>query len=221
MTSIQNPALPLLFKAAFADAHFKVVQQIWQRCDHHCTLPYDQRDEVLYPPHKLGTIDQHRFDRNHPYYEACDEARELCVELGRFCQKNNVDLSYSSMLNSLYFKSNYWEAFEAGRVVTCDVLTPKAIHDSVEKRNVLHWNGWTITAGKVIECDDDYGDPTFIAPLVAKHNTGHPHIVFELPGQSSKRAREAYKLITGATFIGDDGLKDDPLHSYEMYAYAF
>ncbi|MFL1449286.1 hypothetical protein ACI77O_12895 [Pseudomonas tritici] len=207
--------LPLLMDAAFADSYFKVLQSIFQRGTEHCCMPREQRDEVLYPSEKLGTLDQHRFDRNHPFYRACDEARELCEQLGRFCQKNNVDLSDSLLVKNLYFKAQFSEQFEAGRVVHCEVLSPKVLHDSVEKRNVLHWQGWTITAGKEDECDDAYGLPTFVRPLVAEHNNGKAAIELWLPGESSSRAKQAFSLITGSPFVGDDGLEDDLSHMYE------
>jgi len=170
MSINQQSAFPLLLKAALADSCFKLAESIWQSKS--CGISHDQRDESRYLPVKLGTLEEHRFDRNHPYYHACDEARELCTELGRFCRKNNVDLSSSALLKDLSFKAFFLEAYEAGRVVTCDVLTPKVLHDSVEKRNVLLWKGWTITAGREDECDDAYGLPTFTRPLVAKHDGG-------------------------------------------------
>ena len=218
MSINQQSAFPLLLKAALADSCFKLAESIWQSKS--CGISHDQRDESRYLPVKLGTLEEHRFDRNHPYYHACDEARELCTELGRFCRKNNVDLSSSALLKDLSFKAFFLEAYEAGRVVTCDVLTPKVLHDSVEKRNVLLWKGWTITAGREDECDDAYGLPTFTRPLVAKHDGGKSEIVLWLPGEESERAKEAYTLITGSPFVGDDGLEDDFPHMYERYCGA-
>lgn len=222
MMQNKHTAFALLLRAALADAHFKVIANIWQQGSvEHWMRPRNERDEVVYPSEKYGTVDEHRFDREHPYYHACDEARTLCEELGRFCRVNLVDLSGSPLLEALDFKSEFFDSFEMGRVVTCDVLTPKVLHDAVQKRNVLHWQEWTITAGVEEECDDAYGQPTFLRPLVASHSGGNPQIVLWLPGESSKRAREAFKLITGSEFVGDDGLKDDPPHPYEVYCGAF
>ncbi|MCF5371353.1 hypothetical protein [Pseudomonas syringae] len=215
MKAIQQSALPILIKAAFADAQFKVMKGIWQKDSKHCLMSTNDLDTNLYPSEKWGTTDEHRFDRNHPYFHACDEARELCVELGRFCRENALDVSASPLLKSLHFMDTYSEAYEKGRVVSCEILTPKVLHDSVQKRNVLHWDGWTITAGEREECDDAYGIPTEVRPLVAIRDSDKSGFVLLLPGESSKRAKEAYKLITGSPFIGEDGLEADLPHFFE------
>lgn len=215
--SCTQSVLPLLLEAAFADSHFKVVGKIYERKKTRWLDSTTPQDEHLEP---AEYSDKHRYDRNHPYYRACDDARELAEKLGRFCRQNNIDLSTSPMVTILKFKDTFSEAYEKNRVVHVDALTPKVLHDCVEKRNVLHWNGWTIKAGKLDECDDDYGLPNFVRPLIAKHNAGEPAIELWMPGLSTKRAREAFALITGSVFSGDDGLEADLPHMYEhMFGY--
>ncbi|MPQ71535.1 hypothetical protein [Pseudomonas sp. MWU12-2323] len=217
MNIIQQSALPMLIKAALADVQFKVAQGIWKAGIQHQLMDESQPDSILYPSEKWGTTTEHRFDRNHPYLQACDEAREMCVALGRFCRKFNLDPSTSPLVKNLYFKSFFEEKFELGRVVVCTELTPAVLHDAVEKRNVLHWGGWTITAGKRDFSTDAYGVDEYIRPLIAKHESGELEIELWMPGQFKDRAREAYLQITGSAFAGEDGLGPDPRHMCEPY----
>jgi hypothetical protein len=214
MQNTQISALPILVKAALADAQFKVMQGIWQKGSNYWCVDKSLLDSTLYPS-KWGTTDDLGVDRNHPYWRACDEARELCVELGRFCLAHGLDPSSSPLVENLSFKSCFFEAFEKGRIVTCDELTPSVIHDAVEKRNVLQWAGWTVTAGPSDFATGDYGEDEYIRPLIAKHESGECEISLWMPGHPKDRAREAYELITGSAFTGEDTLGKDAKHWFE------
>jgi hypothetical protein len=204
MSTIQQSPLPILVETALADAQFKVVQGIWH-------------GDILFPSERWGTVTEHQFDRNHPYLQASDEARELCVALGRFCREFNLDPSESPLVKNLHFKSLFEKEFELGRVVISTELTPVVLHDAVEKRNILHWEGWIITAGELDFSTDAYGLDEYIRPLIAKHESGEPEIKLWMAGQSKDRAREAYRQITGSEFTGEDGLGPDPRHMCEPY----
>lgn len=215
MNTTQPSALPILIKAALADVQFKVMEGIWQRGSKYWGKDKSQLDSTLYPSEKWGTIDEHWLDRNHPYLQACDEARELCVELGRFCLANGLDPSASPLVENLHFKSCFFEAFDIGRVVICSELTPSVIHNAVEKQNVLQWQGWTITAGKLDFSTDDYGLDQYIRPLIAKHESGESEFTLWMAGHAKNRAREAYEQITGSAFAGEDVLGEDDRHWFE------
>lgn len=214
MKTTHMSAFPILIKTALADVQFKVMEGIWQQGIKHCVTDKSQLDSTLYPS-KWGTTDEHRWDRNHPYLQACDEARELCSELGRFCLAHGLDPSGSPMVENLHFKEFFFEAFEKGRIVHCDELTPSVIHDAVEKQNVLHWAGWTVTAGSCDFATDDYGLDQYIAPLIAKHESGELEITLWMPGHEKDRARKAYKLLTGSAYTGEDVLGRDARHWME------
>lgn len=211
MKTTEQSALPLLVQAAFADAHFKVMQGIWQMGFTHCGANENELDSTVYPS-KWGTTKEHAWDRNHPYWRACDEARELCVELGRFCRKHDLDPTPSPLVDNLAFKDSFFESFEKGRLVLCAELTPSVIHDCVEKRNVLRWEDWTITAGKLDFSTDDYGQDEYIRPLIATHESGANEICLWMAGHPKGRARQAYKLLTGFAYTGEDTLGDDARH---------
>lgn len=201
-------ALPLMIQAALADAHFRVMKKI-------CSEDYDSvtNEQPKYPMEKWGSLAEHRFDRNHPYFKACDEARTLAEKLGTFCRKNSIDPRSSGLIKGLYFKSNFEEKFEAGRVVKCEVLNPAVIHDAVEKRNVLHWAGWRITAGRADLADDAYGQVQYCRPLIARREG--EDVILWMPGESKARAREAYRMLTGTSFQGIDELGEDAPHPAE------
>lgn len=215
MNITQPSALPSLIKAAFADVQFKVMQVIWQKGPQHWGKDESQLDSTLYPSEKWGTTEEHRFDRNHPYLQACDEARKLCEELGRFCLKHGLDPSASPLVKNLSFRSEFEEAFEVGRVVVCAELSPLVLHNAVEKRNLLHWNGWTITAGPRDFSSDAYGLDQYIRPLIAKHESGEREFTLWEAGQPKERAREAYRQLTGSAFAGEDLLGQDSRHMFE------
>lgn len=206
-------ALHLFIEAALADAFFKVMEGIWCRTTD--DLLKAIHDENLYPS-KWGTLEERRFDRKHPYYEACDKARMLCGKVGRFCQENSLEPSTSRLFDSLHFKDHLMEVYEHGRLVECAVLTPKVIHDAVERRNTLIWQDWTITAGRRDFSTDAYGLDQYIRPLRAQRIGSTEHIELWMPGQAHARAKLAYSLITGTDFIGDDELGPDHPHMLEF-----
>lgn len=213
-------AFPLLIKTALADVQFKVMQGIWQQSPEYWGKDKSELDSVLYPSEKWGTTDQHRFDRNHPYLQACDVARELCVELGRYCLAHGLNPSASPLVENLHFKDFFFEAFEKGRVVNCKELTPSIIHSSVEKQNVLQWESWIITTGSEDFSTDDYGQDQYIRPLVARHCSGKNEVILWMPGHAKDRARVAYELITGSAFSGVDNLGDDEPHRFEKLCWG-
>ena len=212
MNTTNLSAFPILIQAALADVQFKVMEGIWQKGTKHLFMEKSQLDAALYPSEKWGTTEEHRFDRNHPYLQACDEARELCVELGRYCRVNGFDPCASPLVDNLHFKGFFFDAFEKGREVICSELTPFAIHEAVEKKNVLRWEGWTVTAGPQDFSTDDYGLDQYIQPLIAKHESGEHALSLWMAGHPKDRAREAYRRITGSAFAGDDTLGIDDRH---------
>ena len=201
-------ALPLMIQAALADAHFRVMERI---CREDCSSIFSRIPE--YPMEKWGTTEEHRYDRNHPYLKSCDEARTLAEKLGTFCRKNNIDPRNSGLIQGLHFKSYFEEKFEAGREVKCEVLSPAVIHEAVEKRNVLHWAGWRIFAGRLDEADDAYGLVQYCRPLIARREG--EDVILWMPGESKARAREAYRMLTGSPFQGIDELGEDAPHPAE------
>lgn len=202
-------ALPLMIQAALADAHFRVMKSI---CDESLSSIFSENPK--YPMVKWGSTEEHRFDRNHPYFESCDEARTLAEELGSFCRLHSIDPRGSGLIQGLHFKSNFEEKFEAGREVMCDVLSPALILDAVQKRNVLIWSGWRITAGGLDFVDDLYGQVQYCRPLVAKREG--EEVILWMPGEPKRRAREAYHMLTGTLFQGMDELGEDDPHPAEF-----
>ncbi len=197
-----------MIQAALADAHFRVMQTIYvKRRSSVFSDDPESRSETW------GTIEEHRFDRNHPYLKSCDKARTLAEELGAFCRLQGIDPRESGLIKGLYFKGHFEEMFEAGREVKCDVLSPTVIHDAVAKRNVLHWDGWYITAGNLAYADDAYGLVKYCRPLVATREG--EEVILWMPGQHKERARQAFHMLTGTSYQGFDELGEDLPHPAE------
>jgi len=196
----------LLLRAASASSMLRVINVIYQEVDPRCPF------ELKWVP----ITKEQRWSRNHPYLEACDTARGLCKALARFCRAHDIDLRTSPLYGGLEFKDSMEEILEKDRVVTCEVLTPAAIFYAASKRNILHWDGWQIATGKGDFFTDAYGLDQWEFPLVASKE-GQEGFTLSMPGEEAARAREAYRRITGKQFSGDDGLGEDPLHSYEIY----
>lgn len=198
----RRTALTMLFKAAIADAHFRVMGVI-------C------KEDGDYPMEKWGSTNLHRWDRQHPYYDSCDEARSLCERLGSFCHTHQVNLAGSPLLHRLHFKETFEEHFEKNRPVTSNELSPQIIHDCVSRRNILRWKDWTFSAGKRDFSTDAYGLDQYIRPLIAKRDgQGEIHELWRA-GEPKARAREMYRIATGNAFVGNDGLGDDYPHLFE------
>lgn len=201
---LKASALPLLIRASLADSHFRVMRAI-------C------KEDTEYPMQRWGQTAEHRLDRNHPYLRACDEARNLCEELGSFCLARGLDPRESALLQGLFFRPHFEAKFEAGREVLCVELSPAVIHSAVEKGNVLRWNDWVVSSGEPDFSTDTYGLDQHIRPLLAASPGG----AFELwmAGEPKARAREAYRLLTGEVFTGSDGLGQDEPNILEVGVY--
>lgn len=142
-------------------------------------------------------------------------AIDALQKLARFCRLNGRDARESPLYASFGpLASRYEDRFEFRRRVECDILTPAAIDQAVDKGNTLVWKDWTISCSRPQELTDAYGQFAWGPIVYANSESGARH-EYELPGQATYRARLIFKDVTGSDFEGDDGLKDDLPHVLE------
>lgn len=195
----------LFVRAALASGHLRVLELIYQ-----------EESKYGLGLKCIPISDEQRWDRSHPWLQACDDARGLCGKLARYCRRFNLDPRISPLYEGLKFKDEVNRIMEKNKVVDCEVLTPAAIFNAAEKGNILRYKDWTLTVGRGDFATDAYGQDQWCDPLVLT-KTGNDPIIMLMPGEEKLRARKAYQEITSVKFTGDDGLGKDPLHAYERY----
>lgn len=147
--------------------------------------------------------------------EAGNEAVAALKGLAAHCRATGRDARNSPLYESFGGLAwHYDDTYERWRPVSCEVLTPRVIFDAVEKGNKLSWGEWTIKASTSRELTDDYGLPAWDRVVTIFRN-GESQASLEICGRPRHRALEIYKLITGETFTGDDGIERDSPHRYE------
>ncbi|MBF6615494.1 MAG: hypothetical protein ITG07_02090 [Candidimonas sp.] len=153
-------------------------------------------------------------ERLKPYYETLTSTRHALECLATLCRTLNIDPRHHPLFSLLERSAEFLATYENGRCVYADQLTPALIHSVGEKGWRVHYKGWTIQRNALTEMDDHYGLPTLGYPLVIR---GPERQIYklEMPAQPVECAREAYRLITGARFQGDDGLGQDMSHPAE------
>ena len=205
--SSRSAYFELLLQAALASSQLRVLEVIYQE-----DVQYDSGIVIK----RVPITEKQRWDRSHPYLQACDAARGLCEVLARYCRKLNIDPRISPLFEGLEFKEAVERILERNKVVECEVLTPAAIFYAADKGNKLLYEGWQVAVGSADFATDAYGQDQWCEPLILSKEGIEP-IILWMPGEMKSRAREAYREITGEKFSGDDGLGKDPLHAYERY----
>lgn len=153
-------------------------------------------------------------ERLRHYYDTLRSTRQSLERLASLCRALQIDPRHHPLFSLLELSAELLSTYENGRCVYADQLTPALIHAVGEKGWRVHYRGWTIQRNALTEMDDHYGLPTLGYPLVIRGPEGQIH-KFEMPAQPVECARQAYILITGARFQGDDGLGQDTSHLAE------
>lgn len=157
-----------------------------------------------------------RWDRSHPYWKLNDEIAKKMDSMGLIFRNSGRDARTSAYWPLLEHKWFYNEQFERNRRVTVDILTPKSIHDCLDKGNTVQYISWKIEVGGCREVTGDYGEPAFESRIWVSNANDKTPVMFS--GRSKQTARKIYKHIMGSQFDGVDTLGEDAPHPAE-YCY--
>jgi hypothetical protein len=153
-------------------------------------------------------------DSDHPD-RAADEAMSALLALAAASRAEGRDARTSPLYESFGpMAIHYEEAYEQWKPVECAELTPRVIFDAMDKGNKLLWGDWVIKASRRQEVTDDYGLPAWDR-IVTLTQTNGACVTLEYANRDCHRAREIFRIVTGASYIGDDGLGQDPAHMYD------
>lgn len=176
----------LLVEAALAASHRRVLLKI-----------YD------------GERNKHVDEAGNNAYRAARALADASRETGRDARESPI---FASLGSCAQF---YEEKFEQGRLVECDSLTPRFIHDAIGRGNKVRWQDWTVSASRPQEVTDAYGQFGWDRIITIRNTSGFEQKL-EYADQDTTRAREIYKILTrGVAFI-NDGLPKDPKHQYDQ-----
>ncbi|MFP3637896.1 hypothetical protein [Paraburkholderia sp. SIMBA_054] len=148
--------------------------------------------------------------RTHPLIVLSDGIREDVEMLARRCREAGDDARHSPIFTLIEHQHAYAEAYERGRRVALEELTPRAIRDGIGRSNTLTWNGWVIEVTGECETDDDYGMPcwTSVVDVTIQGSADAPATFVDTGRETAHRI---YRHMTGKSFEGDDALAvDDP-----------
>lgn len=155
-------------------------------------------------------------DDSHHADRAADEAMSALLALAAASKAEGRDARTSPLYESFGpMAIHYEEAYEQWRPVECAELTPRVIFEAMDKGNKLIWGDWVIKASRRQEITDDYGLPAWDR-VVTLTRTDGSCVTLEYADRDCHRARQIFEVVTGAPFIGDDGLGRDAPHPYEL-----
>jgi hypothetical protein len=83
------------------------------------------------------------------------------AELGRRYRDAGVTLEDSPFWPLLAGQRAYSDAYECGRIVRLDELTPECILEGLLRGNAVHWGDWTIRCEEAEASGDAYGHSAF------------------------------------------------------------
>ncbi|WP_274644732.1 hypothetical protein [Pseudomonas serbica] len=166
--------------------------------------------------HHRRMLELYKDDDNSHYPDrAADEAMSALLTLAAASKAEGRDARTSPLYESFGpMAVHYEEAYEQWRPVECQELTPRVIFDAMDKGNKLIWGDWVIKASRGQEVTDDYGLPAWDRIVTVTHSNGSCKTL-EYSNRPRHRALEIYRVVTGTTFDGDDGLPRDPRHMYD------
>jgi hypothetical protein len=179
-------------------SYFELLVMTALACVHHRRMLELYKDE-----------DSHHPDR------AADEAMSALLALAAASKAEGRDARTSPLYESFGpMAIHYEEAYEQWKPVECTEFTPQVIFDAMDKGNKLIWGDWLIKASRRQEVTDDYGLPAWDRIVTLTHADGSC-VTLEYANRPRHRALEIYRVVTGAPFVGNDGLDRDSPHMYD------
>lgn len=149
---------------------------------------------------------------------AYDAARTATRKLGYYCKRYGGDARRSPLFEGIEFQADYALCYESFRKVSPEVLTPKLIHDCTTLGNRVFWQGWSASLWPRTEyAGMGLGRITKLI-LIVEHIDGRRDEFLE-QDKPHERARQAYRLMTGASYRWDDAeLSDDSGYAADYLA---